>query len=96
MIGKSDVAMAMADKSGLPRALCRKVLDAYLDEIIKETLTNDNEVVITGVGRFSVVQKNARMGRNVRTQEPALIAPRKILQFKAFTPFRKRMMEMMK
>lgn len=96
MLGKDEVSIVMAGETGLSKTLCRKVLDAYLKEIIEETLTNDNEVVVAGVGRFSAVRKNARMGRNVRSQEPAPIPARKILQFKAFEPYRNRMMENIK
>lgn len=94
MIGKIEVANAMAAQSGLSKTLCRKVLDTYLDEVMTETMVNGNAVLFTNVGRFERVSKNPRMGRNVKTKEPVLIKARYNLNFNAVKPFRARVMGM--
>lgn len=94
MIGKAEVTIAMAEQSGLSKTLCRKVLDTYLNEVLVETMTNGNAVLFTNVGRFERVFKASRMGRNVKTKEPAVIKPRHNLNFNAVKPFRSRVMGM--
>ncbi|HHF3048292.1 MULTISPECIES: HU family DNA-binding protein [Vibrio] len=96
MIGKSEVSTAMAEQTGLTKALCRKVIESYLDEVLTETMSNGNAVIFTGVGRFEGVDKKPRMGRNVKTKEPIPIKPRRVLSFKTVKPFRARLMELSK
>lgn len=96
MIGKSEVSAAMAEQTGLTKALCRKVLESYLEEVITETMDNGNAVIFTGVGRFERMEKKPRMGRNVKTKEPVLIKSRYNLNFKTVKSFRTRLMELSK
>lgn len=51
--------------------------------IIKGTLVNGEDLLITGFGKFSVRQKNARRGRNPQTKESLILAARKVLVFKS-------------
>jgi integration host factor subunit alpha len=51
-------------------------------EIIKDELGKGNPVMISGVGKWTVKQKNARKGRNPQTGEDVTIAARKVVTFK--------------
>lgn len=62
-----------------------------LFEIIKGTLGNGEDLLITGFGKFSVKQKNARRGRNPQTKEALMLKARKVLVFKASGVLRGRM-----
>jgi integration host factor subunit alpha len=64
-----------------------------LFEIIKGTLANGEDLLISGFGKFCVRQKNARRGRNPQTQESLILAARKVLVFKASGVLRERINE---
>ena len=54
-----------------------------LIEIIKDTLTRGEDLLISGFGKFSVRQKSERRGRNLQTRESLMLRSRKVLVFKA-------------
>jgi integration host factor subunit alpha len=62
-----------------------------LFEIMKDTLANGEDLLISGYGKFSVRQKNARRGRNPQTKEGLMLKARKVLVFKASGVLRGRM-----
>ena len=64
-----------------------------LFEIMKDTLANGEDLLISGYGKFSVRQKNARRGRNPQTKEALMLQARKVLVFKASGVLRKRINE---
>ena len=59
----------------------KQVLDRLL-EIIKRTLENGNDVLISDFGKFCVVKKRERKGRNPATGEDLILAPRRVVRFK--------------
>jgi integration host factor subunit alpha len=61
-----------------------------LFEIIKDTLEQSEEVLISGFGKFSVKEKNQRRGRNPQTGDPIILAPRKVVTFKCSGVLRER------
>jgi integration host factor subunit alpha len=67
-----------------------QVIDT-LFELIKQSLQNGEDVLITGFGKFSVNEKQARKGRNPQTGEPIPPAPRKVVTFKCSGVLRARM-----
>ncbi|MGO9019771.1 MAG: integration host factor subunit alpha [Syntrophobacteraceae bacterium] len=52
-----------------------------LFELIKQSLQNGEDVLVSGFGKFSVKKKQARRGRNLITGEPMKLAPRKVVTF---------------
>ncbi|MCH7650681.1 MAG: HU family DNA-binding protein [Nitrospinae bacterium] len=50
---------------------------------IGRELASDRPVLIRGFGAFRSAKKKARMGRNPRTGEPAVVKPRTVVRFKA-------------
>lgn len=83
MIGKQEFAEHMASKTGLTVTLCTGVVEKIISEIGTETMTNGNAVKIAQLGTFEPAFSAARVGRNVRTLEPAPIPSRTKLRFKA-------------
>ena len=59
-----------------------------LIDILKEHLAEGETVKIAGFGTFTVRKKGERIGRNPRTREEVLIAPRKVVTFKASKQFK--------
>lgn len=61
-----------------------------LFEIVKDSLEQGDDVLISGFGKFSVKEKNQRRGRNPQTGVPILLAPRKVVTFKCSGVLRER------
>ena len=51
-------------------------------ELIKKTMEDGEDVLISGFGKFCVVEKRARKGRNTKTGAEMMLAPRRIVTFK--------------
>lgn len=53
-----------------------------LSEIIKQTLANGEDVLISGFGKFCVRDKKARRGRNPASGESMVLDARRVVTFK--------------
>jgi integration host factor subunit alpha len=53
-----------------------------LFEIIKQTLEQGEDVLLSGFGKFSVRGKSQRRGRNPQTGDPILLSSRRVVTFK--------------
>ena len=51
-------------------------------EIIKGTLENNDDVLISGFGKFCVKKKNQRRGRNPATGDDLMLRERRVVTFK--------------
>ena len=60
-------------------------------EIMKETLEEGEDVMISGFGKFCVKEKNARKGRNPATGEDMLLPGRHVVTFKCSGALRDKM-----
>ena len=78
---KADIANVISSRVGYTRKHSLKVVDS-LFELIKDSLENGEDVLISGFGKFSVKEKRERRGRNPQTGEPIILSPRKIVTFK--------------
>ena len=85
---KKDICMKISEEIGLPQKECARIVDS-LFEIMKEDLASGNQVMISGFGKWSVFNKDARNGRNPKTGEPMKIEARKVVTFKASNVLRK-------
>ena len=88
-VTRSDLADKLRDKFGLTSADAYKLVDVIFDEI-SESLLHGEEVKFAGFGTFKILEKNARMGRNPKTGEPALITARNVVTVRPSTEFRNR------
>lgn len=78
---KDNLIEALVKKIGVSKNQANDCLNVLLDEIIK-SLSRGEEVVLTGFGRFRVVQRKERDGRNPKTGEAIKIAAKKAPIFK--------------
>ncbi len=53
-----------------------------LFELIKQSLEEGDDVLISGFGKFCIREKNQRRGRNPQTGDPITLPPRKVVTFK--------------
>jgi integration host factor subunit alpha len=77
---KADTIEAIAQQTGFPKNHSSEIIDTLL-EIIKRTLETGEDVMISGFGKFCVKEKKERRGRNPATNEPMMLAPRKVVTF---------------
>jgi integration host factor subunit alpha len=53
-----------------------------LFELLKQSLEEGDDVLISGFGKFCVREKNQRRGRNPQSGESIMLPPRKVVTFK--------------
>ena len=87
---KDKLITRLQTQVGLDKQESRQIVERVL-EIMKDTLAEGDDLLISGFGRFSVRQKKARRGRNPQTKEALTSGPRKVLVFKASGVLRERM-----
>jgi integration host factor subunit alpha len=89
---KDKLVARLQTQLGLSKQESRELVERVLG-IMKETLSQGADLLLSGFGKFSVRQKNERRGRNPQTKESIILRPRKILVFKCSGVLRKRINE---
>ena len=87
---KEKLTVLLQDQVDLSKQESRQLLDR-LFKIMKDTLSQGEDLLISGFGKFSVRQKKARRGRNPQTKENLILAARKVLVFKTSGVLRQRL-----
>jgi len=87
---KDKLVTRLQTQIGMSKPESRQIVER-LFEIMKDTLANGEDLLISAYGKFSVRQKNARRGRNPQTKDALMLQARKVLVFKASGVLRKRM-----
>lgn len=77
---KLDIAKAIAHENGYGLRESPKILEVFL-ELIKGRLVAGEEILINGVGRFYLLEKRERRGRNPSTGTDLILDARKIVRF---------------
>lgn len=78
---RADLSLALHKKTGISLNESKKIVGQFFDAIIIG-LQATGEVKLTHFGTFYYRNKDARMGRNPKTLEPALITARRVVSFK--------------
>lgn len=81
-MNKSELIKAMSEESGLTQKDAEKSLNAFI-KIVTETLKKGDEILLTGFGAFSVVERGARIGMDFRSKKPVEIPASNGIKFKA-------------
>ncbi len=81
-MNKQELIEAVASRTELSKAEAGRAVDAVL-EVITETLAKGEKVSLVGFGSFEVRHRQARMGRNPRTNEMIHVPATKVPAFKA-------------
>jgi integration host factor subunit alpha len=84
---KSQIVDSIQKKLGSSRNRSAELVEATL-EILKQTLANGEDVLISGFGKFCVKEKNERKGRNPATGEDLILDKRKVVTFKCSPAWR--------
>jgi integration host factor subunit alpha len=86
---KENLITLLQNQLGFTRQESRQILERLL-EIMKDTLAQGEDLLISGFGKFSVRHKRARRGRNPQTKENLILAARKVVVFKTSGVLRNR------
>jgi len=78
---KAQLAEAISKEVGYSRMQSLELVNS-LFEIIKQRLEQNEDVLISNFGKFSVREKRERRGRNPHTGEALMLSPRKVVTFK--------------
>ncbi len=78
---KNDIVNSIYLKLGLRKKQSVEIVETLL-EIIKKTLVNGEDVLISGFGKFKVKDKRERTGRNPRTAEAMRLRARRVVTFR--------------
>ena len=68
-------------KTGFTKRKSTEMVDTILD-IVKSTLENGEDVLISGFGKFCVKDKRERRGRNPQTGQDLLLGERRVVIFR--------------
>lgn len=78
---KEKIIDSIYNQVGLSKSHSRIVVERLL-EIMKRSLENGEDILISGFGKFVVKEKSARRGRNPQTTEDLQLRARRVVVFK--------------
>ena len=81
-MNKTELIAIASEKAGIAKKDAEKVVNAAL-EAITAAMAEGDKVQLSGFGTFEVKQREARMGRNLRTKEIIEIPATRVPAFKA-------------
>ncbi len=84
---KAKIVDAINDQLGLPKKTSSETVETLL-EIMKKTLENGEDILISGFGKFCVKDKRARRGRNPATGEDMMLDKRRVVTFRCSSTLR--------
>ena len=87
---KANIIECIRDDLGFPRKKSADVLESLL-EIIKKSMENGEDILISGFGKFCVNEKGTRRGRNPATGYDMMLEKRRVITFKCSQVLRKKM-----
>ena len=77
---RTDLIEAIAQETGSDRQQAKAFLEGFT-RIIEREMKNEGEVPLAGLGKFKVVKRQARTGRNPMTGESIQIAAKTVVKF---------------
>jgi integration host factor subunit alpha len=89
-VTKETLTLLLQDRFGISRQESRQIVERFF-KVMKDTLSQGEDLLISGFGKFSVRHKTARRGRNPQTKESLTISARKVVVFKASGVLRQRL-----
>lgn len=80
-VTKAMLIESLQKQLGFSKKKCNDSVEALI-EIIKKSLENGDDVLISGFGKFCVKEKDERKGRNPATGEDLVLKKRRVVTFK--------------
>jgi integration host factor subunit alpha len=88
---KSDI-VEKVHELGFTKKESIEIIESLL-EIIKSTLEKQDDVLISGFGKFCVKEKTKRRGRNPATGDDLILRERKVVTFKCSGKLRNKLLD---
>ena len=89
---KADLIDTIYNRFDFSKAKSAQAVESLLASI-KNTLANGEDVLITGFGKFIVMKKRERRGRNPQTGDDLMLRSRKVVRFRWSEVLRAKMNE---
>ena len=89
---KAQIVDLIHEELPFPKNKSTEVIEGLI-EIIKNTLANGEDVLISGFGKFCVKNKRERRGRNPATGSDLILDKRKVVTFKCSGKLREKINE---
>jgi integration host factor subunit alpha len=86
---KADIVEAVQAEIGFTRQQAISIVENLL-ELIKSKLAYGEDVLVSGFGKFIILEKRERSGRNSATGEDRMITARKVVTFRCSGKLRER------
>ena len=77
---RTDLIEAIAKECGTEKKAAKTFLEGFTT-IVEKTMKKGGEVPLAGLGKFKVVKRQARTGRNPMTGESIQIAAKTVVKF---------------
>jgi len=77
---RTDLIEAIAQETGSERQQAKAFLEGFT-RIIEREMKNEGDVPLAGLGKFKVVKRQARTGRNPMTRESIQIPAKTVVKF---------------
>src|SRR6056300_1054157 len=78
---KADMAERLFEELGLNKREAKEMVESMFDEI-RESLSHNEQVKLSGFGNFDLRDKSQRPGRNPKTGEEIPITARRVVTFR--------------
>ncbi len=88
-VTKEKIIADVYESTGLSKSKAREAVENLLD-ILKATLAKEENILISGFGKFVVKHKRPRRGRNPQTNRDLQLRKRKVVVFKTSGVLRRR------
>ena len=87
---REGITRSVFERLDMSKASSAKAVETTF-EIVKKTLKADEEVLISGFGKFCVKDKDRRRGRNLQNGEDLKLAERRVVSFKCPTVLKRKL-----
>lgn len=87
---KTDIVESVYNQCGFSRTRSDKLIETIL-ETIKGTLESDEDVLLSGFGKFYVNRKDARRGKNSATGNDITLGARRVVTYRCSPVLRAKM-----
>ncbi|MEH6576575.1 MAG: integration host factor subunit alpha [Amphritea sp.] len=78
---KADMAERLYEDLGLNKREAKEIVEAFFEEI-RSSLSENEQVKLSGFGNFDLRDKRQRPGRNPKTGEEVPISARRVVTFR--------------
>jgi len=84
---KAHIIESIHNQLGLPKKNCAEIFESLL-EIMKNSLAEGDDVLISGFGKFCIKDKKERRGRNPATGYDMMLDQRRVVTFRCSSVLR--------